>query len=308
MTGQHAMTVSMKHGEGPGRAAHSTLPESALRVYTLPGRHSWPYLSAPLQELRKLHAALARGGVRSILLDTGAYRLMVRGGADRYPAGFLAKYRDAVAWLSRYARARGVGGVWYVVPDVPYNPDRSVELAYLWLERYARGLQAQPVLVLHPACRSDPGCYREGLRAYAGGGLLLYGGDVWRETMYGLVQLDRRRPLLSARGILEAWRYLDRPSLFNMIHLLGSTLRLAWHLSREARSNNTCIKGLVSADTSSWYWDRHYGRSRKPEEYLSLVARLLAATSTCNWGVAPLTRWLHQSTRHTSIVEVSGGG
>ena len=293
VTVQHVMTASGRRGGGSGRAASSTLSEDALRVYTLPRRgHSWPYLSAPLPELRKLASAIRQGVAKGVLLDTGAYSLMVKGGAGRYPAGFLARYRDAVAWLTQYARAHGVGEVWYVVPDVPYNPGKSVELAWLWLERYARGLQAQPVLVLHPACRGEPGCYREGLRVYAGSGLIRYGGDVWREAVYGLVQLDRGRPLLSARGLLEAWRYLERPSLFNMVHILGASLRLAKSLYIESRRRGSCIQGLVSADTSSWYWDRHYGRSRRPEEYLSLVARLLAATSTCNRGVAPLTRWL----------------
>ncbi|MEB3787194.1 MAG: hypothetical protein GSR78_00395 [Desulfurococcales archaeon] len=216
--------------------------------------------------------------------------MMVRAGGDRYPAGWLERYYQAVAWLSRLARLAGARSVLYVVPDIPYDPVRSSRLAGWWMESFHPGLlgHAVPVVVLHPACRDRPGCYREGLEHYR---RLL--GDHAYDSVYALVQLDRQQPGLSARAITYA-AGLARgyAGTYTRIHLLGATLRLAKQLSV------SCIPGLASADTSSWYWDRHYGRDRSPEGYLAEVGRLLSQAAGCSRGLRPLTRWL-QAQSHT---------
>ena len=189
----------------------------------------------------------------------------------------------------------------YVVPDIPYDPVRSSRLASWWMESFHPGLlgHAVPVVVLHPACRSAPSCYREGLEHYR----RLLEGHAY-DSVFALVQLDRRQPGLSARAITYA-AGLARgyAGTYIRVHLLGATLRLARSLAQPGG----CVPGLASADTSSWYWDRYYGRSRRPEEYLAEVGRLLAATPACSRGVAPLTGWLPESPVRTSIVGVSGG-
>ena len=189
----------------------------------------------------------------------------------------------------------------YVVPDIPYDPVRSSRLASWWMESFHPGLlgHAVPVVVLHPACRSAPSCYREGLEHYR----RLLGGHAY-DSVFALVQLDRRQPGLSARAITYA-AGLARgyAGTYIRVHLLGATLRLARSLAQPGG----CVPGLASADTSSWYWDRYYGRSRRPEEYLAEVGRLLGVPA-CNRGVAPLTGWLPESPVRTSIVGVSGGG
>ncbi len=251
---------------------------SSVLAFTLPAarpwEEPWPWLSAPVFEVRKLFRALESGGVEAVLVDTGAYRLMVRGGARGYPGGFMDYYYGRLLEvLDRSGGAR----VYYVVPDVPYDPAASASLAGRWLSGFHRGRlgEATPILPLHPACRGSPRCYPRGLRLYTG----LLGGF---EGPLGLVQVDRGRPSLSAEAILRASALLDgRP-----LHLLGSTLRLLKSLRGLG-----CLPGLHSLDTSSWYWDRAYRGVETPLR--SYMLRVLSeASKLASCSPVTLEAWL----------------